>query len=160
MSRLETLNTFCNSSSSDTLTRVSCWLTLMINRERPTPPSPSMNPPRMSREIKQSPHLECPQDDSDNSFNQFQLRWKMLCDHRDIVRYLRNWSVSLLEGSRTSDLREFSKFRDFSENRSVLFPPALATIWRLAWIPILLNWRDWSISTFELRSRIAFDWIH
>jgi hypothetical protein len=45
-----------------------------------------------------------------------------------IVRYLRNLSVSLLEGSRTSDLREFSKFRDFSENRSVLFPSALATI--------------------------------
>ena len=36
--------------------------------------------------------------------------------------------VSLsLEGSRTSDLREFSKFRDFSENRSVLFPSALTT---------------------------------
>ncbi len=35
--------------------------------------------------------------------------------------------VSLLEGSRTSDLREFSKFRYFSENRSVLFPSALAT---------------------------------
>ena len=34
----------------------------------------------------------------------------------------------LLEGRRTSDLREFSKFRDFSENRSVLFPSALATI--------------------------------
>ncbi len=32
-----------------------------------------------------------------------------------IVRYLRNLSVSLLEGIRTSDLREFSKFRDFSE---------------------------------------------
>jgi hypothetical protein len=44
-----------------------------------------------------------------------------------IVRYLRNLSVSLLEGSRTSDLREFSKFRGFSENRSVLFPSALAT---------------------------------
>ena len=47
---------------------------------------------------------------------------------RDIVRYLRNLSVSLLEGNRTSDLREFSKFRDFSENRSVLFPSALAKI--------------------------------
>ncbi len=44
-----------------------------------------------------------------------------------IVRYLRNLSVSLLEGNRTSYLREFSKFRDFSENRSVLFPSALAT---------------------------------
>jgi hypothetical protein len=44
-----------------------------------------------------------------------------------IVRYLRNLSVSLLEGSRTSDLREFSKFRDFSENRSVIFPSALDT---------------------------------
>ncbi len=32
---------------------------------------------------------------------------------RVIVRYLRNLSVSLLEGSRISDLREFSKFRDF-----------------------------------------------
>jgi hypothetical protein len=29
-----------------------------------------------------------------------------------IVRYLRNWSVSLLEGNRTSDFREFSKFKD------------------------------------------------
>jgi hypothetical protein len=48
-------------------------------------------------------------------------------ENRDIVRYLRNLSVSLLEGSRTSDLRKFSKFRDFSENRSVLFPSALAT---------------------------------
>jgi hypothetical protein len=36
--------------------------------------------------------------------------------------------VSLLEGSRTSDLRELSKFRDFTENRSVLFPSVLATI--------------------------------
>jgi hypothetical protein len=42
-------------------------------------------------------------------------------------RHLRNLSVSLLEGSRTSDLREFSKFRDFSENRSVLFLSALVT---------------------------------
>ncbi len=46
--------------------------------------------------------------------------WVWKC--REIVRYLRNWSVCLLEGSPTSDLRELSKFRDFSENRSVLFP--------------------------------------
>ena len=46
----------------------------------------------------------------------------------DFVRYLRNWSVSLHEGNRTSYLREFSKFRDFSANRSVLFPSALVTI--------------------------------
>ncbi len=45
----------------------------------------------------------------------------------EIVRYLCNLSVSLLEGIRTSDLREFSKFRDFSENRSVLFPSVLVT---------------------------------
>ena len=32
------------------------------------------------------------------------------------------------EGRRTSDLGEFSKLRDFSENRSVLFPSALTTI--------------------------------
>ena len=31
-------------------------------------------------------------------------------------------------GKPSSDLREFSKFRDFSENRSVLFPSALVTI--------------------------------
>ena len=49
-------------------------------------------------------------------------------EKRENFRYLRNLGVSLLEGSRTSDLREFSKFRDFSENRSVLFPSALATI--------------------------------
>ena len=33
-----------------------------------------------------------------------------------------------LEESRTSDSREFSKFRDFSENRSVLSPAALAAV--------------------------------
>jgi hypothetical protein len=33
-----------------------------------------------------------------------------------IVRYLRNLSVSLLEGIRTSDLREFSKFKDFADH--------------------------------------------
>ena len=42
-----------------------------------------------------------------------------------IVRYLCNWSVSLLEGNWTSDLREFFQFRDFSEHRSVLLRLAI-----------------------------------
>ena len=46
---------------------------------------------------------------------------------REVVRYSRNWRFFLLEGHRTSDLRELSKFTDFSENCSVLFPSALAT---------------------------------
>jgi hypothetical protein len=97
-------------------------------------------------------------------------------ESRDIVRYLRNLSISLLEGSRISDLREFSKFRDFSENRAVLFPSALVTPTlppRLVHVHRLVSSLCPSsfpsavrlhvgpcggigVSTFELRSRIAF----
>jgi hypothetical protein len=98
-------------------------------------------------------------------FNSFCFRWSNESNHCQVVRYLRNWSVSLLEGSRTSDLRELSKFRGKSFSSfpfctrhahpptavgarsstrlvtlSQFFPFCRAPKWR----PIWQNWRDWS----------------
>jgi hypothetical protein len=85
----------------------------------------------------------------------------------NIVRYFRNWSVSSLEGSRTSDWKnslnsEISQkiFQFFS----LLHSPRLQKEVLVADISCILADRDtvWSIllhlnvSTFELRSRIAF----